>query len=245
MLARHGEEATVYAGGTELLLAMKARVLRYAHLVDLKRIAALRGVELLRDGTISIGALTTHHELATHPLILEKVPAYAELSDAIANIRVRVMGTLGGNLCFAEPHADPPALLCALGARVVLVGQSGERKVPMPEFIQGEFTTGRGAGELLSRVEIPALPPRARAAYRSFGQLERPAAGVAAVRLGDDWQFWAGALTARPTLLARAPDDVAGAAARLEADDDMHGSADYKRHLVTVLARRAMQACLS
>lgn len=246
LLSRHGEEAALYAGGTELLLALKARVLRYTHLVDLKRIAELRGVKLLHDGTVSIGALSTHHELASHPLIAEKVPAYAKLSEGIANIRVRVMGTLGGNLCFAEPHADPPALLCALRASIVLVGPAGERKVRMPDFIKDEFTTLREASELLVRVEIPPLPPHARAAYRSFGQLERPAAGVAALRLReDDWQFWAGAVTSRPVLLARAPEEVADAAARLDADDDMHGSADYKRHLVTVLARRAMQACLS
>ena len=245
LLERYGEDASPYAGGTELLIAMKARVLRYAHIVDLKRVRELGGIAPTRDGGISIGALTTHHQLATSTLVREKLPAYAALSEHVANIRVRVMGTLGGNLCFAEPHADPPPLLCALRAQAVLAGPGGWRKVPITEFIQGEFTTARAAGELLVRIEVPPLGAGDRAAYRSFGQLERPAAGVAAVRRGrDEWEFWVGAATPRPMLLACAPDDVSDAASSLEAHDDLHGSAEYKRHLVGVLAQRAAQACL-
>src|SRR3954469_8342989 len=96
LLARFGEEAAAYAGGTEILLAMKARVLRYAHLVDLKHIVALEGIRQ-DGGEIVIGALTSHFRVASHPLIRRLVPAYASLSDGIANIRVRVAGTIGGN----------------------------------------------------------------------------------------------------------------------------------------------------
>lgn len=245
LLAKHGDDATPYAGGTEILVAMKARVLRYGHVVDLKRIEDLHGVSARADGTIVIGALATHHQLANHPLVREKLPAYAELSANVANIRVRVAGTLGGNLCFAEPHADPPALLCALRAVMVLAGPDGERRVPMAEFIVAEFTTARTENELLVRIEIPALPTGARVAYRAFGHLERPAAGVAARHGDDGWEFWAGAVAGRPTLFARDPAEAATAAEALEAHDDIHGSAEYKRHLVGVLARRAMEACLS
>lgn len=244
LLAAHGDDATAYAGGTELLVAMKARVLRYAHVVDLKRIATLRGVSERPDGTIVIGALSTHHELAHDPLIRAKLPAYAALSADVANIRVRVAGTLGGNLCFAEPHADPPPLLCALGASIVLTGESGERTVPMAGFILGEFTTARADGELLVRIEIPPLPQGARAAYKAFGHLERPAAGVAAVRLPDGtWRFWAGAVSGRPVWLGNSLEAALAAAPDVEAHDDMHGSAEYKRHLLGVLARRAATAC--
>ena len=242
--ARLGDDATFYAGGTELLVALKARVLRYGHLVDLKRIDALRGIVLREDGTLAIGALATHHEIASHPHVRERQPAYAALSADVANIRVRAAGTLGGNLCFAEPHADPPALLCALEARVVLAGVDGERTLPMREFILGEFTTARADGELLLRVEIPPLPPGASAAYRAFGQLERPAVGVAALRApGGHVQLWVGAIAGRPVPLACAPEEAAAAAGALEAHDDLHGSAEYKRHLVGVLARRAAEAC--
>jgi carbon-monoxide dehydrogenase medium subunit len=265
LLAEHGDDATPYAGGTELLIALKARVLRYAHVVDLKRIDALRGVSEGPDGTLIIGALATHHQLAQHPLIRERLPAYAELSNNVANIRVRVSGTLGGNLCFAEPHADPPALLCALQASVRLAGAAGERVVAMEDFIMGEFTTARADGELLLSIEIPRLPAGARAAYRASGHLERPAAGVAAVAMpkgaGFEWRFWAGAVSGRPTRLESVEKAAAGlkgsdaiaaimreapaAANALEAHDDLHGGAEYKRHLVTVLARRAAEACLS
>ena len=128
LLARHGEEATVYAGGTELLLAMKLRVLRYGHLIDVKRIPGLAEIAV-RDGALALGALATHYALERHPLVARHLPAYAALSRAVANVRVRVAGTLGGNLCFAEPHADPPALLAALGAAVRLAGPDGERDV--------------------------------------------------------------------------------------------------------------------
>lgn len=245
LMAEHGEDATYYAGGTELLVAMKARVLRYAHVVDIKRIEALQGISE-RPGALHIGALATHHQIATHPLVLRYFPAYAALSRDVANIRVRVAGTLGGNLCFAEPHADPPALLCALDARVVLAGPEGERVVAMSEFTLGEFTTARADGELLVRVEIPFMPQGVRAGYRAFGHLERPAVGVAALRLANGgWRFWVGAIAGRPALLECEPGEVADAAATLDAHDDLHGSAEYKRHLVGVLATRAAEACLA
>ena len=106
---RFGDEAAVYAGGTELLLALKARVLRYAHLIDLKHIPELNGIRH-EAGEIVIGALVSHFRLASDPLMTRLLPAYAVLSDGIANIRVRVAGTLGGNLCFGESHADTRAV---------------------------------------------------------------------------------------------------------------------------------------
>lgn len=265
LLAEYGDEATAYAGGTELLVALKARVLRYAHVVDLKHIEALRVIALRPDGTLSIGALCTHHRIANHPLVLKTIPAYAALSANVANIRVRVSGTLGGNLCFAEPHADPPALLCALEADLVLAGPEGERHIAMKDFILSELTTARADGELLLSIEVPPSTAGTRAAYRAFGHLERPAAGVAAVAVpgsaGMQWRFWVGAACGRPTRLDALEQAAAGlsgrdaiaaieraapaAAETLDAHDDLHGSADYKRHLVTVLARRAAEACLS
>jgi len=264
LLAEHGDDASPYAGGTELLIAMKARVVRFAHIVDIKRIAGLRSVALRHDGGLAIGALCTHHELANHPLVRERLPAYAELSANVANIRVRVAGTLGGNLCFGEPHADPPAMLCALGAEAVLAGPKGERRLALRDFFLGELSTARADDELLLRVEVPGLPVGASAAYRAFGHLERPAVGVAAVAVpeggGYAWRFFAGSICGRPTALTPIEDAMAGlpatdalrtldrsaeaAAAEVEAHDDLRGSAEYKRHLVTVLARRAARAAL-
>ena len=264
LLERHADDASYYAGGTELLVAMKARVVRFGHIVDIKRIAELAGVAPRDDGGVSIGPLATHHELAADPLVRARLPGYAELSANIANVRVRVAGTLGGNLCFAEPHADPPAMLCALGARMSLAGPAGSRTLPLEDFIEGELTTARADAELLTRIEVPGCPQGTRGAYRAFGHLERPAVGVAAVAVpegaGHRWRLRAGGLCGRPTALAAAERAMSGLpaaealaaleahveddAGALEAHDDLQGSADYKRHLAAVLARRAARAAL-
>jgi carbon-monoxide dehydrogenase medium subunit len=162
-LQRHGEDATPYAGGTEILIAMKARVVRFGHVVDIKRLSELKGVRAVGDGGVSIGALCTHHQLANDPVVRERIPGYAELSGNIANVRVRVAGTVGGNLCFAEPHADPPAMMAALGAVLRLRGPAGERAVDADDFILGELSTDRADGELLERIDVPAMPKGSRA----------------------------------------------------------------------------------
>lgn len=265
LLSRLGEEATPYAGGTELLLAMKARVLRYEHLVDIKRIGELRGIATGSDGALVIGALTTHLALATDPTIRHLLPAYARLSDNVANIRVRAQGTIGGNLCFAEPHADPPTLLCALDASLTLVGPDGERRVAMRDFIEGEFTTVRTGGEILRDIQVPRPVDGARFAYHSFGHLERPAVGIAVAYLpapaGAAYRIFAGALTSAPVELAQLAEKLAcvplhdlaeamrahaaEAAGALATDDDLLGSADYKRHIAAVLLERACREIAS
>jgi carbon-monoxide dehydrogenase medium subunit len=265
--AQHGDDASFYAGGTELLVALKARVLQYGHLIDLKPLSELRAIEARDDGTLVIGALSTHHAIANDPLVRERVPAYAELSEQVGNIRVRVAGTIGGVLCFAEPHADAPTLLCALDARLRLVGANGERIVAARDFHLGEFTTDRRDDELLASIEVPPLG-RARAAYRCFRHTERPAVGVAAVWKAQGPQrlaLWAGAITGVPTRMTESekaaeslPRELPAAEAwrqlkpvveteaqTLTAVDDLHGSADYKRHLVTILAQRALESCLT
>jgi len=260
LIDRYGDDAALYAGGTELLLALKARVLRYEHLVDLKRVPGLKGVRE-SDGQVVIGALSSHFSLATDPIVKRLVPAYAALSDNIANIRVRVSGTIGGNLCFAEPHADPPAMLAALGASLTLRGRNGERSVAMADFIEGEFTTVREPAEVLTEVRIPVPAVSARFAYCSFGHLERPAVGIAAgycpERGMPRYRIWAGAIAGQPIRLQSVENALAGvpienlgdvladaassAAQQLPAHDNLQGSADYKRHLAAVLTRRAVE----
>lgn len=259
LMACHGDDAAIYAGGTEILLAMKARVLRYEHLIDLKHIESLR--QLRRDGDVLVvGSLVTHQLLATDSQVRELIPSYAALSNNIANIRVRVAGTLAGNLCFAEPHADPPALLAALGASVTLASPEGERSVPVGEFIEGEFTTVRQDNEVLTEIRIPIAGPDERFCYKNFGHLERPAVGVAAgcsLRNGvSSYTVWLGSIGDHPLHLEELEDAIAGvpphelmdvlphaiekAASELPAHDDLHGGADYKRHLAAALIRRAL-----
>lgn len=266
--AQLGDAATFHAGGTELLVALKARVLQYDHVIDIKQLEELRSVQQLEDGTLSIGALCTHHLIANDPLVRQHLPGYAHLSEHVANIRVRVAGTLGGVLCFAEPHADAPTMLCALDARIVLASTRAQRVVPSRAFHLGEFSTAREDDELLMAIEIPPQLPGDRSAYRPFGHTERPAVGVAAAwsALGPQrLRLWVGAIAAVPTALVQTeaaaqslPPDasfdlawrtlepvVSAEADQLTAHDDLHGGAEYKRHLVAVLAKRVLEECLT
>lgn len=266
--AVYGDEAAFHAGGTELLVALKAHVLRYEYIIDLKQVPELRGIRHTTDGTLVIGALATHHAIANDTLVRTMVPGYAELSENVANIRVRMAGTLGGVLCFAEPHADAPTMLCALNAQLVLIGQEGERRLPVREFQLGEFTTARRDDEVLVAIEIPAQKDGVTSAYRCFGHTERPAVGVAAVwsRMGvQRLSLWTGAITGTPLQLVRTEQAASALsgdtdlssvwtvlepvlreeAGEIDAHDDLHGGGDYKRHLVVEMAHRALQGCLS
>lgn len=265
LLARHGEDATVYAGGTELLLAMKQRVLRYARLVNVKRIPGLDAIAR-EDGRLHVGALATHHAIEKSPVVRASVPVLATLARDVGNVRVRTAGTLGGNVCFAEPHADPPALLVALGATFRLVGPDGARDVAAAEFFTGAYETARSGDELLTDVSIPVPDADTVVAYRRLAFLERPTVAVAAVvRRDGEGRIAAahvvvGAVGPRPERVesseaalvgrdARAAGRAVAEAATLAASavaviPDLHGSEDYKRHLVAVHVRRALGAAL-
>ena len=255
---RYGDDAAVYAGGTELLLAMKLGVARYGHLIDVKPIAAISGVTRT-DGIVRVGATTTHWELERDPLLRRALPAFARMEANVANVRVRAAGTLAGNLAFAEPHADPPALLVALGARVTLQGSNGARMVAVADLITGMYETAIGPDEILTHIEIPVPPEDARVAYVKFQILERPSVGVAAIATLRE-----GCFVGAPTLVVGAVDEVprrvatprlAGASARaaetrdaiaeaaraaVEPIPDLAGGVEYKRHLVGVFALRAL-----
>ena len=252
LLARYGDDAAPYAGGTELLLAMKMGFAQYDHLIDLKRLPELRAIT--HDGaTLSIGALATHAEIAANPIIRESLCALTSLCNEVANPRVRSSGTIGGNLCFAEPRADPPALLAALGAHLVLLSPDGERLVSAGDFITGPLDTVRRPDELLLRIEIPLDARAVRYERVVFGH--RTVAGAAAVLKGAQRpaRLWIGGVTVRPVslpnseeLLADDPDEdilldtVARDIAALDVVDDEDASADYRRHLAETVALRAI-----
>jgi CO/xanthine dehydrogenase Mo-binding subunit/CO/xanthine dehydrogenase FAD-binding subunit len=255
--------AAFYAGGSELLLAMKQRALAYEVLVDLKAIDGLASIDE-REGGLSIGALATHRDVARSPIVRAAFPALARLEGRIANPRVRATGTLGGNLCFAEPHSDPATLLLALDARAVTT----QRELPLPDFTVGPYEAALERGEILRSIVVPRPGEHQRLAYRRVQQLEhRPMLGIA-VRLDFDDQgreivaarLAVGAASPVPTrseaaeaILVGPTGDaagrIAGAAAALAdaADllDDADGSADYKRHLIGVHLRRLVSGLLA
>jgi carbon-monoxide dehydrogenase medium subunit len=264
MLAEFGEKARLYAGGTELLLAMKHDLLRYEHLVDVKTIPDLNKIET-KSGAVMIGSTATHRAIERSSLVKQNLPVLAELETKVANVRVRASGTLGGNLCFAEPHSDPATLLTALGAKAHVQGQSGSRTVDIDKLITGAYETSLANDELLAAVEIPVLRKSQRAVYLKFQLKERPTLGLALVLEVDGETInkataVVGSVGAVPTQSDKANRLLAGSRTQVEkqlADasealaqaaepvDDLEGGADYKRHLIGVFLRRAFTKALS
>lgn len=254
-------DAAVYRGGTELLQVMKMGFARFAHLIDLKRIPELDGIALAEDGSIRIGAAATHAAIGRSPIVRRAYPAFAALERTVANSRVRNVGSIGGNLCFAEPHSDPATFLLAADARLELLGPSGTRALPIDEFVVDALTTTREPAELLVAVVLPPLAHGSVISYRRIAFVERPAASVAC-RLTKrdgrivDARIAVGSVGPRPTLVGDAAIRLVGGAlsgigavARsatadigdsCDIEDEPGASAEYVRHLVSVLAHRAV-----
>jgi carbon-monoxide dehydrogenase medium subunit len=270
LLARLGEDAVPYAGGTELLLLMKEGLLRPRHLVDIKRIPGLDSI-VADDGRVTIGGTVTHRTVERSATVRERSAVVASVARHVANVRVRNVGTVGGNLAFADPHSDLATLFLALDATVELVSPRGRRALPLDDFVRGPWETARAADELLTSVTLTPGRGRAAAAYVKFGIHERPTLGIAVALLLDagpdgrarvaEARIAIGCVNPRP---ARARDaeerlrggdvadleDAAGevaalAAAGADPADDLHGSADYKREMVAVFTRRALGAAIA
>jgi carbon-monoxide dehydrogenase medium subunit len=266
LLARLGEDAVPYAGGTELLLLMKEGLLRPRHLVDVKRIPGLDAIED-DDGRVTIGATVTHRAVERSATVRARCPIVASVARHVANVRVRNVGTVGGNLAFADPHSDLATLFLALDARVHLVSPRGRRELSLDEFARGPWETGRRADELLTSVTFAPWSGRSAAAYVKFGVHERPTLGIAVTLRLDasacvaDARLAVGCVDPRPARVPAAEarlrgcavadlEDVVGdvsaiAAAAADPADDLHGSADYKREMVAVFTRRALRAAVA
>jgi len=266
MLAHHGDSGRLYAGGTELLLAMRHDLLRYEHLIDVKTIPGITDIEV-KGSELHIGAAVTHRAIERSPVVREALPVFSDMAGQVANVRVRATGTLGGNLCFAEPHSDPATLLLALGGQVVVRGKSGERVLSMDELLVGAYETSLAEDDVMVGVRVPILAPNQRTAYLKFQVHERPLLGLALHLVlsagGQEIQearVAVGCVSPKPCRSSKAEEllaaPVAGAkqqitaAADLLADeaelvDDLEGGADYKRHLIGVLLERALTQALA
>jgi aerobic carbon-monoxide dehydrogenase medium subunit len=255
LLGRYGDDAIPIAGGTELLLLLKFGFSAFDHLIDVRGIAELTGIRT-EDGFVQIGAAVTHREIERSALVQEQIPALAEMERSVANIRVRTAGTLGGNLCFGDPHSDPATFLLAAGAEVVL-RRSGEpaRVLPLGEFMLGPYETALAPGDLLVSIRVPATAAGTGIAHHKLAFRERPAATAAVwvriaegrlaearVGVGSVGPVAVRASAAESLLLGGAAvDEVAEAAAEASgAVEDANGSEEYKRQLVRVLVCRAL-----
>ncbi len=265
MLASLGDSGRLYAGGTELLATMKEGALLYDTLVDVKTVPGLADIRV-QDGELWIGAAVTHFSIETSPIVRELLPVLSYVESRVANTRVRATGTLVGNLCFAEPHSDPATMLLCLDARVVAQSTRGERQLTIDEFFVGAYETALEEDEVVTSVVVPLPPANWRMAYKKFQIIERPTLGLGVVlELNDGGDSVAAARVAvgcvsesplrssaaeaqlagpLESLLERL--DAAGDSLADEADllDDREGSAEYKRHLIKVFLKRAVQQAL-
>ena len=259
LLEQYGEDAAVVCGGTELLLLLKLGFASYGHLIDVKGIEDLGGVRV-ESGWLVIGSTATHREIERSPLVLEHLPTLAAMERNVANIRVRNVGTLGGNLCFSDPHSDPATFLLALDAEV---DHDGGR-TPLSDFLVGPYETALSQGQLLRAVRIPIPAPGTGIAHRKLSFHERPAATVAAaVRAESGMVVGAsiavGSVGARPVRATAAAEALVGkpmtetaalaeaaalAAETADAVEDANGSVEYKQQLVRVLVERCVTAAV-
>jgi carbon-monoxide dehydrogenase medium subunit len=241
-------EAKLLAGGQTLVQTMKLRLASPSDIVDLGTIKDLAGIK--SDGkTVTIGAMTRHAEVAHSADVKKTIPALAALAGMIGDRQVRAMGTIGGSLANNDPAADYPAAVLGLGATVV----TNKRKLSPDEFFQGMFTTALGEGEIITAVSFPA--PK-RAAYVKF---KNPASrfAIVGVFVADFGGSVRVAITgAGPGVFRQAdmekalaakfaPESVANIKQKADGlNTDLHASAEYRAHLVTVMARRAVEAAL-
>ena len=242
------------AGGQTLVNVMKARAAAPDVLVDLADLAELRTIGFSSDGMLEIGAMVTCTQLMGSSEVEVARPILAEVASTIADVQVRNRGTIGGNVCVSDPTNHFPVLLVALDATFTIRGQDGERTVPAEEFFLGVYMTAVGEGELLTRIDVPASSGSGdgfagvtigahgtyivNAAATVAGDLARVAIGCVAAspvratameeRLGGDYS--------EDSVRAAA----AGLGATLDPPSDVHGSADYRRHLAEVSVVRAV-----
>jgi carbon-monoxide dehydrogenase medium subunit len=260
-LGRKGE-SKVIAGGHSLLPLMKLGLAQPDALIDLRRIASLREIRT-EDGTIAIGALTTHRDIAHDPTVLAKLPALAEAAGAVGDLQVRARGTIGGSLAHADPAADEPAPALAYDATIRAIGPQGRRDIKASEYFKGPFETALGENEIITEVRFPVPAGRTGSAYAKFAH---PASGfaitgvAAVVTLKSDGTVERAAIgvtgaaaaayraTAAEKALAGTNGDakaIAAAAAKAAEGitplSDLAASSDYRKHLVTVYAKRAIE----
>ena len=242
-------EAKLLAGGQTLVQTMKLRLASPSDIIDLGTLKELSGIQ--SDGkTVTIGAMTRHAEVADSPEVKKAIPALAALAGMIGDRQVRAMGTIGGSLANNDPAADYPAAALGLGATIV----TNKRKLSAGEFFKGMFSTALQDGEIITAVSFPA--PR-RAAYSKFKNTASRFAivGVFVADFGNSVRVavtGAGPSVFRQADMEKAltakfaPESVANIKQKQDGlNSDLHASAEYRAHLVTVMARRAVEAALA
>jgi aerobic carbon-monoxide dehydrogenase medium subunit len=252
MLGKHGGEARVLAGGHSLLPLMKLRLAAPDALIDIGRIASLRGITDTPD-SITIGALTTHAQVAGSHAIVTGCPILAETAAGIGDTQVRNRGTIGGSLANADPHGDLPAVLLALEGEVSAEGPSGQRTIAAADLFVDYLQTSLSQDEIITAVRVPKA---ARSAYVKFNRRAQDWAivGAAAVVDGSSARIALTGVGSKPVRASAAEaafsgSNAAEAAAHasdgLDPPSDTAASGEYRAHLARVLVRRALEAAMA
>jgi carbon-monoxide dehydrogenase medium subunit len=265
LMAKHGDDGKLLAGGHSLIPAMKLRLQSPQILIDLGTVPGLRGVRT--DGNqLVIGALTVHADLASSDLIGKHVPGLADAASVIGDMQVRNRGTVGGSVAHADPAADLPVILTALNASFIVQSSSGQRAIAADDFFTDFYTTAMAANEILTEIRVPIPAPGTGTAY---AKLPHPASGYVVVSAGAliTRQRSGACMAARvsigglgsgpvraiatemelqgkpltPQLIAAA---ATKAAEETDPVEDSYAGADYKRHVATVFARKAIEAAV-
>jgi len=261
LLARYGGDAKVLAGGQSLMPMLNFRLARPAALVDVNRIPALAYIRE-DNGSVAFGAMTRQRTIEFSPVVAARLPLLREATRWVGHLPIRSRGTIGGSIAHADPSAEYPAVLTALGGEVIVQGPRGRRTVKAGDLFETYLTTTLAADELVVEVRLPAMPTGAGHAFEEFARRhgDFAIAGIAAMVARTD----AGRLTVRLAsagagpvpIRLRAAEEIlerdgltapaieaaaARAAELVQPDSDVHASADYRRHLTRVLTARAVR----
>ncbi|HEY1496358.1 MAG TPA: xanthine dehydrogenase family protein subunit M [Candidatus Solibacter sp.] len=251
----------ILAGGMSLIPLMKLRLASPESVIDLRRIPGLKQITE-SDGVVRIGAMTTHHEIETSPVIRGKCPLLGEAASEIGDIQVRNMGTIGGSVAHADPAADYPAALVALEAHIRLRSAQGERTVEASEFFLDAFTTAIEPGEIVVAIEIAAEEPSEGYKYEKVPhpasgfpvvgvavRVKKSGAGIAMARIGVTGMGPHAFRARNAEALLQEGAGAAAAAAVVgegeETNSDLYASGEYRRHLARIHAARAIAAALT
>jgi carbon-monoxide dehydrogenase medium subunit len=265
LLAEHGEDAKILAGGHSLIPAMRLRLAQPEKIIDISALRPQLSYIKEEDGVIKLGAMTTYYQIETSDLLKEKAPILPQAASLIGDVQVRNWGTIGGSLVHADPSSDLPAVMLALGAELVIQSTNGERVESIDNFFTGILETSIQPTELLTEIRFKT-PAGKKTSYQKLANKAShySVVGAAAVvslngdKIGDAVVAFSGlaekplrfqsleqALSGKATDESSLAEACKGFAASVDALEDLHGSQSYRRAMAEVYARRAVQAAVS
>lgn len=267
LLMEQGSSAVVMAGGTDILLKIRRGFLKAKAVIDLQKIKGMNRISFEEGKGLTIGAMARLADVEVHPIIKEKYPAVADAARATANVQIRNMGTMAGNLCNAAPSADNAPVLIAMGAEVTLAGIKGQRQLPIDEFFKGPGLTAIGEGEILTSIHVPMPPRGSGVSYKHIsprGKVDISAVGVGVMLtmngdICEETKIALGAVAPIPMRAIKAEKVIKGGRisadllkkAGLEASQeckpitDVRATAEYRKKMVEVLTIRAIDEASS